>query len=252
MPDAAQVLDDIKGVGQSTRDALLARYDSLAELALASEEQLTEVKGVGPATAERIRAAVAEALEAEASAEVADAQETTPDDAVAVATSTSESPAEEEVTGEQAEAEATTQAPPEAPVEAPEAELPAAGETTPAEATAATAARPDEGPAREPGTKRDVATSRERTYPRAGDRPGTATQRTRDEDPKQRVAADVQETVQSIRDAGLALSGVVIAAITAGRKQLPRVAENLKEARSSATQTATDLVLVVKRIRKRR
>ena len=49
------MLDDIPGVGHKKRQALLSHFGSLNKIKLASEEELQEVAGVGPALAEKIR-----------------------------------------------------------------------------------------------------------------------------------------------------------------------------------------------------
>lgn len=84
MADAARVLDDVKGLRADARAALLDAYPTVADLATATEQDLRAVKGVGPAAARSIQAAVADALATEMSVDVT--AETTPDEAVAVAT----------------------------------------------------------------------------------------------------------------------------------------------------------------------
>ena len=52
------VLDEIQGVGPAKKRALLARFGSVRGLRAASEADLAEVAGVGPALAERIKQAI--------------------------------------------------------------------------------------------------------------------------------------------------------------------------------------------------
>lgn len=58
---AKDVLSEIKGIGPSTRQAVLGAYPDLEDLERVTVEDLTEVKGVGPATARSIKEAVAKA-----------------------------------------------------------------------------------------------------------------------------------------------------------------------------------------------
>lgn len=60
-PTAKQVLAGIKGVGGATQHAVLSGYPTLEDLEQASIDDLTNVKGVGPATAKAIKEAVAKA-----------------------------------------------------------------------------------------------------------------------------------------------------------------------------------------------
>ena len=48
------VLDDIPGLGEVRRKALLRRFGSVKNLAAASVEEITQVPGIGPRTAEAI------------------------------------------------------------------------------------------------------------------------------------------------------------------------------------------------------
>ena len=52
---ARAVLSEIKGVGPAKQDALLKRFGSLEEMASASIEDLSAVKGVGPSVAQQIK-----------------------------------------------------------------------------------------------------------------------------------------------------------------------------------------------------
>jgi len=54
-------LDDVPGVGQSRKDALLIRFGSVAEIAKRTPEEIAEVPGIGLGTAQRIKQALAEA-----------------------------------------------------------------------------------------------------------------------------------------------------------------------------------------------
>jgi len=47
-------LDDLPGVGRARKEALLLRFGSAHGVARASVRELTEVPGIGPATARRI------------------------------------------------------------------------------------------------------------------------------------------------------------------------------------------------------
>lgn len=207
MADAEKVLDDVKGVGASTRTAILDRYPTLSALSLATPDELTDIRGVGPATAAAIRSAVSATLESEATADVADPEEITPDSAVAVETSVAEPDTQE-------------------PGDTFEREAPAADEP-------ATELRPSGAPLPRPGAS--TATRAEAQESREGPRP-----------PLERVRRDLDETAGAVREALLAVGGVVIAAVVAGREQLPRVTENLREAGISASRTATDLVAALR------
>lgn len=201
MADAEKVLDDVKGVGASTRTAILDRYPTLSALSLATAEDLTEIRGVGPATADAIRSAVGEALESEATADVADPDELTPASAVAVETAVADGSRSEEPADARQPGDSTTD---------PAAALP-----------------------RAEGSTADGASGGER-------------ERGVSAPPLERVRRDLDETLGSFRDALLAVGGVVIAAVAAGRDQLPRVTENLREAGSSASRTATDLLAALR------
>lgn len=54
MSDVSQFVDQVDGVREGVADELATRYDSVSELASAREEDLQEVKGVGPVLATRI------------------------------------------------------------------------------------------------------------------------------------------------------------------------------------------------------
>ncbi|HEX4430104.1 MAG TPA: excinuclease ABC subunit UvrC [Frankiaceae bacterium] len=53
------ILDDVPGLGETRRKALLGRFGSLKRLRAATVEEITEVSGIGPRTAEAIVAALA-------------------------------------------------------------------------------------------------------------------------------------------------------------------------------------------------
>lgn len=53
-----QALADIKGVGPVIRTALLERFDSVEAIKEADPDELTEVDGIGPALASRIKSAL--------------------------------------------------------------------------------------------------------------------------------------------------------------------------------------------------
>jgi excinuclease ABC subunit C len=53
------VLDDVPGLGELRRKALLKHFGSLRKLRRATAEQIGEVPGIGPRTADAIRAALA-------------------------------------------------------------------------------------------------------------------------------------------------------------------------------------------------
>ncbi len=55
------VLDDVPGLGEVRRKSLLRRFGSLRKLRAATVEEIAEVPGIGPRTAEAIRAALGEA-----------------------------------------------------------------------------------------------------------------------------------------------------------------------------------------------
>jgi len=48
-------LDDLPGIGPETRKALLRRFGSVERIRAATSEELTEVGGIGSATAETIQ-----------------------------------------------------------------------------------------------------------------------------------------------------------------------------------------------------
>lgn len=54
MSDVSQFVDQVDGVREGVADELATRYESVSELASAREEDLQEVKGVGPVLATRI------------------------------------------------------------------------------------------------------------------------------------------------------------------------------------------------------
>ncbi|MDN5793470.1 MAG: helix-hairpin-helix domain-containing protein, partial [Brevibacterium aurantiacum] len=56
----SSVLDDISGLGESKRTALLRHFGSVKKVRAASIEELCEVKGIGQALAEKVAAALAE------------------------------------------------------------------------------------------------------------------------------------------------------------------------------------------------
>ena len=60
----ASVLDDVPGLGEVRRKALLVKFGSLRALRAASVDEVSEVTGVGPKTAEAVVAALAEDTEA--------------------------------------------------------------------------------------------------------------------------------------------------------------------------------------------
>ena len=56
----SSVLDDIPGLGEAKRTALLRHFGSVKKARAASVEELCEVRGIGPALAEKIAAALSE------------------------------------------------------------------------------------------------------------------------------------------------------------------------------------------------
>ncbi|GAA1969612.1 excinuclease ABC subunit UvrC [Catenulispora subtropica] len=56
----ASALDDVPGLGEVRRKALLAHFGTLRKLRAASVEEISEVPGIGPATAQQIHGALAE------------------------------------------------------------------------------------------------------------------------------------------------------------------------------------------------
>jgi excinuclease ABC subunit C len=59
----ASALDGIPGLGEVRRKALLRRFGSLKNLAVAGADEIAQVPGIGPRTAEAIVAALAPAPE---------------------------------------------------------------------------------------------------------------------------------------------------------------------------------------------
>jgi excinuclease ABC subunit C len=56
----ASALDDVPGLGEVRRKALLAHFGTLRKLRAASVQEISEVPGIGPATARQIHTALAE------------------------------------------------------------------------------------------------------------------------------------------------------------------------------------------------
>jgi len=54
----ASALDAVPGLGESRRTALVTHFGSVARLRQASVEQIVEVPGIGPSTAEAVRTAL--------------------------------------------------------------------------------------------------------------------------------------------------------------------------------------------------
>ena len=55
----ASALDEIPGLGEVKRAALVKHFGSVAQIKQATEEELTQVPGIGPALAQKILAALA-------------------------------------------------------------------------------------------------------------------------------------------------------------------------------------------------
>jgi excinuclease ABC subunit C len=55
----ASALDDVAGLGQTRRTALLKHFGSVRRIRQASVSELTEVSGIGPSTARAVLAALA-------------------------------------------------------------------------------------------------------------------------------------------------------------------------------------------------
>jgi excinuclease ABC subunit C len=79
------MLDDVPGLGETRRKALMKQFGSLKRLRAATVEELTAVPGIGRRTAEAVQAAIAEPA-------VAGAE--TPEDDVLESTIAPEGPAE--------------------------------------------------------------------------------------------------------------------------------------------------------------
>ena len=56
----SSVLDDIAGLGESKRTALLRHFGSVKKVRAATAEEICEVKGIGPSLAAKIVAALAD------------------------------------------------------------------------------------------------------------------------------------------------------------------------------------------------
>jgi excinuclease ABC subunit C len=56
----ASALDDVPGLGEVRRKALLAHFGTLRKLRAAQVAEIAEVPGIGPATARQIHSALAE------------------------------------------------------------------------------------------------------------------------------------------------------------------------------------------------
>ena len=67
----ASVLDDVPGLGETRRKALLRHFGSLKRLRAATVEEVAEVPGIGPRTAEAVVAALAAAAPASGAVNVA-------------------------------------------------------------------------------------------------------------------------------------------------------------------------------------
>jgi len=57
------LLDDVPGLGESRRKALMKQFGSLKRLRAATTEELMTVPGIGRRTAEAVQAAIAEPVE---------------------------------------------------------------------------------------------------------------------------------------------------------------------------------------------
>jgi excinuclease ABC subunit C len=73
------MLDDVPGLGDTRRKALMKRFGSLKRLRAASVEELMEVPGIGRRTAEAVQAAIAEPAVDDAAAPTADESVLAPD-----------------------------------------------------------------------------------------------------------------------------------------------------------------------------
>jgi excinuclease ABC subunit C len=71
------LLDDVPGLGESRRKALMKQFGSLKRLRAASIEELMTVPGIGRRTAEAVQAAIAEPVEPPAGDGTPDAESTT-------------------------------------------------------------------------------------------------------------------------------------------------------------------------------
>jgi excinuclease ABC subunit C len=60
------LLDDVPGLGETRRKALMKQFGSLKRLRAASIEELMTVPGIGRRTAEAVQAAIAEPAESQA------------------------------------------------------------------------------------------------------------------------------------------------------------------------------------------
>ena len=69
------MLDDVPGLGDTRRKALMKRFGSLKRLRAASVDELMAVPGIGRRTAEAVLAAVAQPAEAEAAGSEPEAEE---------------------------------------------------------------------------------------------------------------------------------------------------------------------------------
>jgi excinuclease ABC subunit C len=91
------MLDDVPGLGESRRKALMKQFGSLKRLRAATVEELTAVPGIGRRTAEAVQAAIAEPGVEDASAVQADGRardDGPPEDDVVESTTAPQGPAE--------------------------------------------------------------------------------------------------------------------------------------------------------------
>lgn len=87
MSEGPQELEDISGVGAAKAEAMReAGFETVDDVRAASQEDLAEISGIGNALAARIKADVGELTVEETEAEIEEAEDEEPDDAVDVET----------------------------------------------------------------------------------------------------------------------------------------------------------------------
>lgn len=209
---AKELLEQVKGVGPSTRQAVLGKYKDFDGLSKATVEELVAIKGVGQATAEAIVVAVAEARTT-GDAEAVDVTVGEVSDAEVQAADTT-AKATEKVAD--VKAEATTRA--------ARAKDQADDKVSAAKAKAKDAA--DRSKAKADAEVRQLRTAREE------------------------VGEQADNLVMQVKGAVTSMTRILEAALAAGKEEWPNTERQLKAALTSLQKTGTTMVDAVKDMRK--